>query len=38
MRYYQGVVHQGEWVELVREPSNPYDANAIRVENMARVQ
>lgn len=38
MRYYDGVVHQGEWVELVREPANPYDANAIRVENMARVQ
>lgn len=38
MRYYGGVVHRGEWVELVREPANPYDANAIRVENMARVQ
>ncbi|GAB0493352.1 hypothetical protein MMPV_004633 [Pyropia vietnamensis] len=38
MQHYTGVVHQGEWVELAREPSNPYDANAIRVENMARVQ
>jgi len=38
MRYYDGVIHQGEWVELVRQPHNPYDANAIRVDNMTGTQ
>lgn len=35
VRYYTSAVHQGEWVELVREPSYPYDESAIRMENMA---
>ncbi|CAJ1964574.1 unnamed protein product [Cylindrotheca closterium] len=34
IRYYQGVAHPGEYVYLVREPSNPYDRNAIRVDNV----
>jgi SWI/SNF-related matrix-associated actin-dependent regulator of chromatin subfamily A3 len=34
IRYYQGVAHPGEFVDLKREPSNPYDRNAIRVDNM----
>jgi len=38
MRYYSGVVRAGEYVVLVREPCNPYDWNAIRVDNIAGVQ
>jgi SWI/SNF-related matrix-associated actin-dependent regulator of chromatin subfamily A3 len=34
IRYYSGVAHPGEYVVLVREPSNPYDCNAIRVDNL----
>ena len=34
IRYYRGVAHPGEYVTLVREPSNPYDSNAVRVVNM----
>ncbi|KAK1831796.1 putative SWI/SNF-related matrix-associated actin-dependent regulator of chromatin subfamily A member 3-like 1 [Podospora conica] len=34
VRYYQGVATPGEVVLLRREPSNPYDANAIRVDNV----
>jgi len=34
IRYYDGVAHAGEYVKLAREPENPYDRNAIRVENM----
>ena len=34
IRYYQGVAHPGEYVDLVREPLNPYDSNAIRVDNV----
>jgi len=34
IRYYSGVAHPGEYVTLVREPSNPYDRNAIRVDNL----
>ena len=33
-----GVAHLGEFVDLVREPNNPYDRNAIRVDNLARQQ
>jgi hypothetical protein len=33
-QYYEGVVHAGEYARLVREPTNPYDRNAIRMENM----
>jgi SWI/SNF-related matrix-associated actin-dependent regulator of chromatin subfamily A3 len=34
IRYYRGVAHPGEYVQLVREPHNPYDRNAVRVDNM----
>ncbi|KAL7426073.1 hypothetical protein ACHAXH_000525, partial [Discostella pseudostelligera] len=34
IRYYTGVAHPGEFVNLIREPNNPYDKNAIRVENL----
>ncbi|KAI0838894.1 SNF2 family N-terminal domain-containing protein [Hypoxylon sp. FL0890] len=34
VRYYNGVVNPGEKVLLRREPSNPYDRNAIRVDNV----
>lgn len=34
IRYYKGVAYPGEFVNLVREPHNPYDSNAIRVDNL----
>ncbi|XP_061780443.1 helicase-like transcription factor isoform X1 [Nerophis lumbriciformis] len=34
LRYYSGVVNQGEMVGLVREPQNPYDRNAVMVANI----
>ncbi|XP_024516582.1 helicase-like transcription factor [Selaginella moellendorffii] len=34
LRYYHGTVTNGEMVQLVREPTNPYDSNAIRVLNI----
>ena len=34
IRYYVGKCHPGEFVRLVREPSNPYDSNAVRVDNL----
>ncbi|KIY99028.1 Helicase-like transcription factor [Monoraphidium neglectum] len=34
IRYYEGTVGRNEMVKFVREPSNPYDANAVRVENI----
>jgi hypothetical protein len=33
-RYYSGTAHPGEYVILRREPRNPYDSNAVRVDNM----
>jgi hypothetical protein len=33
-RYYKGECHSGEFVGLVREPSNPCDRNAIRIDNL----
>lgn len=38
VRYYNGVVTPGEMVLCRREPRNPYDGNAIRVDNVMRVQ
>jgi SWI/SNF-related matrix-associated actin-dependent regulator of chromatin subfamily A3 len=35
IRHYAGVAHPGEYVRLRREPHNPYDRNAVRVDNMA---
>ncbi|KAK3687472.1 helicase-like protein [Podospora appendiculata] len=34
VRYYNGVATMGELVICRREPSNPYDSNAIRVDNV----
>ncbi|KAK2826488.1 hypothetical protein Q5P01_020702 [Channa striata] len=34
LRYYTGVVNQGEMVGLVRQPQNPYDSNAVMVANV----
>jgi SWI/SNF-related matrix-associated actin-dependent regulator of chromatin subfamily A3 len=38
IRYYAGTAHPGEYVQLIREPSNVYDKNAIRVDNMAGIK
>ena len=38
IRYYRGTVNNREMVSLNREPNNPYDRNAIRVDNVFRVQ
>ncbi|KAL7628068.1 hypothetical protein AAE478_002264 [Parahypoxylon ruwenzoriense] len=38
VRYYDGVVNPGEKVLCRREPGNPYDSNAIRVDNVMRAQ
>ncbi|KAJ9148860.1 SNF2 family domain-containing protein [Pleurostoma richardsiae] len=37
-RYYDGIVSPGEVVLLRREPSNQYDRNAIRVDNVMHKQ
>ncbi|KAH0519623.1 Helicase-like transcription factor [Microtus ochrogaster] len=34
LRYYTGVVNNNEMVSLQREPDNPYDKNAIKVNNV----
>ncbi|KAK5917223.1 hypothetical protein CgunFtcFv8_012130 [Champsocephalus gunnari] len=34
LRFYTGVVNQGEMVGLVRQPQNPYDRNAVMVSNI----
>lgn len=34
IRYYRGVAHPGEFIKIVREPNNPYDRNAIRIDNL----
>ena len=38
IRYYDGTATVGEHVLIRREPSNPYDRNAIRVDNVQRTQ
>ncbi|EJU03956.1 hypothetical protein DACRYDRAFT_87309 [Dacryopinax primogenitus] len=38
IQYYHGLVGSGEQVLLVREPNNKYDANAIQVLNIQRIQ
>ncbi|XP_074860180.1 helicase-like transcription factor [Carettochelys insculpta] len=35
LRYYTGVVNNNEMVALQREPSNPYDKNAVKVNNVS---
>ncbi|XP_034295161.1 helicase-like transcription factor isoform X1 [Pantherophis guttatus] len=34
LRYYTGMVNDGEMVALQREPNNPYDKNAVKVNNV----
>ena len=34
VRYYNGRATPGEFVIIRREPTNPYDSNAIRVDNV----
>ncbi|OAX84217.1 hypothetical protein ACJ72_01403 [Emergomyces africanus] len=38
LRYYTGCATVGEYVTIKREPSNSYDPNAIRVDNVMGVQ
>lgn len=38
VRYYRGHATPGEHVILVREPTNPYDGNAIQVRNVMGAQ
>ena len=38
VQYYQGYANPGEQVLLKREPGNPYDSNAIRVDNVQNTQ
>lgn len=38
VQYYGGYATDGEFVIIRREPSNPYDNNAIRVDNVRREQ
>ncbi|KAF2099155.1 hypothetical protein NA57DRAFT_27133, partial [Rhizodiscina lignyota] len=37
-RYYNGVATRGEMIVLRRQPDNPYDRNAIQVQNVQRAQ
>ncbi|XP_064929315.1 helicase-like transcription factor isoform X7 [Columba livia] len=34
LRYYTGIVNNNEMVALQREPNNPYDKNAVKVNNV----
>lgn len=38
IQHYRGVIHVQEAVFLIREPRNPYDSNAVRVDNLSRIQ
>ncbi|KAF7306156.1 hypothetical protein HMN09_00770900 [Mycena chlorophos] len=38
VQYYQGLVSPGQAVNLVREPSNRYDSNAVQVKNIQNIQ
>ena len=38
IRYYDGAATVGEYVIVRREPGNPYDRNAIRIDNVRRQQ
>jgi SWI/SNF-related matrix-associated actin-dependent regulator of chromatin subfamily A3 len=35
LQHYRGIVHRGEWANLVRDPRNPYDSNAIKVTTLS---
>jgi SWI/SNF-related matrix-associated actin-dependent regulator of chromatin subfamily A3 len=38
VQYYRGFASDGEVILIRREPGNPYDANAIRIDNVNREQ
>ena len=38
LRFYNGTATVGEYVKVRREPGNPYDRNAIRIDNVMNVQ
>ncbi|KAK5724308.1 hypothetical protein LTR15_004352 [Elasticomyces elasticus] len=38
VQYYKGMANAGEYILMRREPGNPYDSNAIRVDNVAGQQ
>jgi SWI/SNF-related matrix-associated actin-dependent regulator of chromatin subfamily A3 len=38
IRYYNGLATAGEQVMIRREPGNPYDSNAIRIDNVQGAQ
>lgn len=38
IRFYNGYANRGEQILMRREPGNPYDSNAIRVDNVAGIQ
>lgn len=38
VRYYNGYASMNEQVMVKREPSNPYDSNAIRINNVHGTQ
>lgn len=38
VQYYRGIATVDESLLLVREPNNPYDRNAIRVDNILGIQ
>ncbi|KAF2772435.1 hypothetical protein EJ03DRAFT_307496 [Teratosphaeria nubilosa] len=38
VQYYCGMATAGEYIVMKREPSNPYDSNAIRIDNVAQQQ
>ncbi|KAK3707764.1 hypothetical protein LTR37_011941 [Vermiconidia calcicola] len=38
VRFYRGNASPGEQILMRREPSNPYDSNAIRIDNVAGTQ
>ncbi|XP_072897666.1 helicase-like transcription factor isoform X1 [Hemitrygon akajei] len=38
LRYYTGVVSNNEMVALQRDPNNPYDSNAVQVNNVNGIQ
>lgn len=38
VQYYRGMANAGEYILMRREPGNPYDSNAIRIDNVAGAQ
>lgn len=38
VQYYKGYSNPGEYILMRREPGNPYDSNAIRIDNVAGTQ